>query len=100
VPPSAQKLDPVWTQDQIQNGAPDGLAVVDSVTHTVIDALSYEGSITRCHAARVRGTVSLVEGTPLESGGRRLEHRDPLAVPDARRSGHHNAAATGRSARR
>ena len=30
VPTAAKKLDPVWTHDQIQNGAPDGIAIVDS----------------------------------------------------------------------
>jgi hypothetical protein len=60
------KLDPVWTQDQIQNGAPDGIAVIDSVTNTVIDALSYEGSITMATIANFPGPVSLVEGTALD----------------------------------
>jgi hypothetical protein len=46
-----------------QNGAPDGLALVDTATHAVVDALSYEGAIT---AAVIDGaTVSLVEGTAL-----------------------------------
>jgi hypothetical protein len=66
VPAGAMKLDPVWTQDQIQNGAPDGLAVIDNVTHTVIDALSYEGSITAATISGFTAPVSLVEGTPLD----------------------------------
>jgi len=68
VPASAMKLDPVWSQDQIQNGAPDGLALIDSVTHTVIDALSYEGSITAATIVDFPATVSLVEGTALDPG--------------------------------
>jgi hypothetical protein len=63
--PGAMKLDPVWSQDQIQNGAPDGLALIDSVTHTVIDALSYEGSITSATIVGFPAPVSLVEGTAL-----------------------------------
>ena len=39
-------------QDQIQNGQPDGVALVDTSTHTLIDALSYEGSITK---AQIKG---------------------------------------------
>ena len=46
-----------------QNGAPDGVALLDTASGTLLDALSYEGSIT---AATIGGqTYSLVEGTPL-----------------------------------
>ena len=46
-----------------QNGAPDGLALIDTNTGDLLDALSYEGAIT----AAVIGstTYSLVEGTVL-----------------------------------
>jgi hypothetical protein len=57
------KLDPVWSQDQIQNGAPDGVVLVDSVTMMVLDALSYEGSITAATIDGFASPVSLVEGT-------------------------------------
>ena len=46
-----------------QNGAPDGFALIDTTTGNLLDALSYEGSIT---AAVIDGkTYSLVEGTVL-----------------------------------
>lgn len=46
-----------------QNGAPDGVALIDSASGTLLDALSYEGAIT---AAQIDGkTYSLVEGTVL-----------------------------------
>ncbi|MEJ7568891.1 MAG: lamin tail domain-containing protein [Gaiellaceae bacterium] len=46
-----------------QNGAPDGVALVDTATGAVLDALSYEGEIV---AAQIgTATVSLVEGTAL-----------------------------------
>lgn len=46
-----------------QNGAPDGLALIDAATGDLLDALSYEGSIA---AATIDGsTYSLVEGTAL-----------------------------------
>lgn len=66
VPSSAKKLDPLWTSDNIQNGAPDGVAVYDSVTKTVIDALSYEGSVTMANVPGFTAPVSLVEGTVLD----------------------------------
>jgi hypothetical protein len=48
---------------ELQNGAPDGVALVDLATHTLLDALSYEGAIT---AATIDGTTyNLVEGTVL-----------------------------------
>jgi hypothetical protein len=48
------------------NGAPDGVALFDTVDHVVLDSLSYEGAIDR--AAIGAGFFSLVEGTPLPAG--------------------------------
>jgi hypothetical protein len=46
-----------------QNGAPDGIALIDTEDGTLLDALSYEGAIA---AAVIDGrTYSLVEGTAL-----------------------------------
>ena len=46
-----------------QNGAPDGLALVDTAKDTLLDALSYEGAI---HTATIDTKVfDLVEGTVL-----------------------------------
>ena len=48
---------------EAQNGAPDGVALIDTATGALVDALSYEGAIT---AAQIgTATVSLVEGTLL-----------------------------------
>ena len=48
---------------EAQNGAPDGVALVDTGPDTLLDALSYEGAIT---AAVIDGvTHNLVEGTVL-----------------------------------
>jgi large repetitive protein len=48
---------------EAQNGAPDGVALVDTASGTLLDAISYEGEI---HAAMIDGqTYDLVEGTPL-----------------------------------
>ncbi len=46
-----------------QNGAPDGLALVDTASGTLLDALSYEGPITT--ATIGTRTYNLVEGTLL-----------------------------------
>jgi len=49
-----------------QNGAPDGIALVDTGSGTLLDALSYEGAIT---AATIGSrTFDLVEGTMLPAG--------------------------------
>ncbi len=58
----------IWpTTDAIQNGAPDGVLLLDKSTNTVIDRLSYEGSITAAMITGVAGTVNLVEGTAIPS---------------------------------
>ena len=48
---------------EAQNGAPDGVALIDTASGALLDALSYEGEIT---AAVIGGqTYNLVEGTAL-----------------------------------
>ena len=49
----------------IQNGAPDGIAVVNLVTHQVMDAFSYEGTISAGAINGFPGTYSFVEANPL-----------------------------------
>lgn len=61
----ATKLDPGWTTDRVQNGAPDGIALIDNTAHTLIDALSYEGGMTMVDLPGFAAPVSLVEGTVL-----------------------------------
>jgi hypothetical protein len=52
----------VWSTDA-QNGAPDGVALVDTATGALLDALSYEGEI---RTATIDGqTYDLVEGNAL-----------------------------------
>ncbi len=53
------------TDSQIQNGAPDDIALVDTVSMRLLDALSYEGSITAAVITGFPGTYNLVEGMPL-----------------------------------
>jgi hypothetical protein len=48
---------------EAQNGAPDGVALINTANGALIDALSYEGEI---HTAQISGqTYDLVEGTAL-----------------------------------
>ncbi len=57
--PGAFRVVPV----DADNGAPDGVALFDTVDEVVLDALSYEGAIGR--ALIGSSAYSLVEGTPL-----------------------------------
>ncbi|WAS92766.1 lamin tail domain-containing protein [Nannocystis punicea] len=62
VPGGVLKVDFNGDTDKIQNGAPDGIALIGG--GALIDALSYEGAMTNVNIAGV-GMVSLVEGTVL-----------------------------------
>ena len=68
VPSSSQKVTPTtpaWTTDAIQNGSPDGIALIDTAGPLLIDALSYEGAMTAVTLPGFAAKVSLVEGTVL-----------------------------------
>ena len=49
--------------DNVQNGAPDGVVLFDTVSNLIVDSLSYEGSITAATIAGAPGTYNLVRGT-------------------------------------
>jgi len=49
--------------NSLQNGSPDGLALFDTVSGEIVDALCYEGSMTSVSISGVAGSFSLVEGT-------------------------------------
>ena len=55
------------TGDFIQNGDPDGVALIDTSRSTLVDALSYGGSITAANISGFPAAVSLVEGTALNA---------------------------------
>jgi hypothetical protein len=65
VPAGELKINVGASNDFIQNGAPDGVALIDTSTPSLIDALSYEGSITAGTITGFPSPVSLVEGTAL-----------------------------------
>lgn len=53
-----------FSENNVQNGAPDGLAIINIGTRRIYDALSYEGSITAASINGFPGTHNLVEGSP------------------------------------
>lgn len=63
IPATALKIDAGAVSNYLQNGSPDGIALVDTNAKKLVDALSYAGSITAASIPGL-GTVSLVEGTP------------------------------------
>jgi large repetitive protein len=63
VPGTALTLPFVGASNNVQNGAPDGMAIVDIGAAALVDALSYEGSMTMANVMNV-GIFSFVEGTP------------------------------------
>ncbi len=66
VPPGTAFVPFAGPKDQLQNGAPDGLALVDVANKVVLDVLSYEGAITDAVlGAPFVGPTSLVEGMAL-----------------------------------
>jgi hypothetical protein len=64
----------------IQNGAPDGIALFDLSSGTLLDALSYEGSLT--DATLPGGVMSLVEGTPTSAADSNTGDLSLIRFPD------------------
>ncbi|MEW5851608.1 MAG: amidohydrolase family protein [Myxococcota bacterium] len=72
-------------QDNIQNGAPDGVALIDTTGGTVVDALSYEGSLT-CTIPNL-GAVNLVEGTAATAADENVDGKSVIRNPNGTDSG-------------
>ncbi len=64
IAPGALSVQFAAASNNIQNGAPDGIVLVDLVSPMVLDALSYEGSIVGGVITGFAEVVNLVEGTP------------------------------------
>lgn len=62
--PGALTINFVAAQDNVQNGSPDALGILDSITGDLIEALSYEGSVT-AGVITGFGSFNFVEGTVL-----------------------------------
>jgi hypothetical protein len=65
LPPNTKFIAFAVSQDNIQNGAPDGIALVNTSTLTVLDSFSYEGPITAAVLPGFANPVNLVRGTAL-----------------------------------
>jgi len=63
LPPGTPSVTFSATTNNVQNGAPDGIALFDLGSGTLLDALSYEGEIHAAVIDGVPGTFDLVEGT-------------------------------------
>jgi hypothetical protein len=63
LPPGTLSVTLPSSSNNIQNGAPDGLALFDTAALMLLDALSYEGAITAATFDGIPGTYNLVEGS-------------------------------------
>ena len=66
VPPGTAFVKLGKAKDNVQNGNPDGIALVDTGAVKLLDALSYGGAMTMANVTGL-GVVSLVEGTALKA---------------------------------
>ncbi len=70
------------TDNNIQNGAPDGLALINTTSGTLVDALAYEGEMKAVVIDGV-GTVDLTEGSPPEVyDDKNVEEMSLIRYPD------------------
>jgi Lamin Tail Domain/Collagen triple helix repeat (20 copies) len=70
---------------ELQNGAPDGIALVDTAAASLVDALSYEGEI---RAAQIGGSsFDLVEGTPTTAADSNTVDGSLSRIPNGEDSG-------------
>lgn len=76
--------------DVIQNGAPDGVALIDTVGLKVLDALSYEGGITEAQLTGFPATVSLVEGAAATAEDSNTVQGDLARIPNGTDTGDAN----------
>lgn len=65
VPPTALAVRFTAASNNIQNGAPDGIALITPANEGLLDAISYEGAITAAQFTGFSQPLSLVEGTAL-----------------------------------
>lgn len=89
VPAGALRMNFPFEGDNMQNGTPDGLALIDVAARTVLDALSYEGGMTACTIVGFPGTVTLVSGSevPLAVSDSNIVQGSIVRQPDGKDSG-------------
>ena len=81
LPPATPFVKFAKAADNIQNGSPDGVALVNIGNMTLLDALSYEGS---CAAVNIPGlgVANLVEGMPANIGDLGLGNTSLSRLPN------------------
>ncbi|MEQ8564027.1 MAG: lamin tail domain-containing protein [Deltaproteobacteria bacterium] len=82
VPGGVTLIEFTGATNNIQNGAPDAVALIDTASNTLIDALSYEGSITAASINGFAAPVSLVEGTATAVADSNSVDGSLVRVPD------------------
>jgi hypothetical protein len=90
VDPSAAVIRFGLAQDNVQNGAPDGIVLFDTVNNVVIDSLSYEGSITAATISGAPGTYNLVQGTATTATDSNTTTASLVRLPNGTRTGNDN----------
>jgi large repetitive protein len=81
VPMTAKTIAFGAASNNVQNGSPDGVALIDTTTSMLIDSLSYEGSIT--NASACGGTMlNLVEGNALVVEDNNASTASLIRLPD------------------
>jgi len=74
-------------KDNIQNGAPDAVGILDTATGELVDALSYEGSITAGVVDGVAAPLDFVEGTPTAAQDSNTNQGSLARLPDGQDTG-------------
>jgi hypothetical protein len=68
--------------DNVQNGTPDAVGLLDTETHLLLDALAYEGSVSGVTLAGESGTFGFVEGTATGASDDLSPLRSLVRIPD------------------
>jgi hypothetical protein len=75
VPPNTVFVPFAGLTNQVQNGDPDGMALVNVPNKTVLDVFSYGGAITNANLGAPFGVMTLVEGMALPAN--KKDNSDP-----------------------
>jgi len=87
LPPGTPSIEFAASSNNIQNGAPDGVALLDIAAPALVDALSYEGTIEAAQFDGIPGTFDLVEGTPATAADSNSSAGSLARIPDGVDSG-------------
>jgi hypothetical protein len=81
--PAGVAVFPFATQDDnLQNGAPDAVGLLDTETHALLDALAYEGAVSGVTLTGEPGTFEFVEGTATGAFDDFSPTRSLVRIPD------------------